>query len=241
MKRLKILFATLLFLSAVPLWRYLDMLAWLNLNGLFTVFCFFIWSTVCLILPTSLIYRRVLIPGLILNICFSFLIYFFANPFSSHTVDHPEERHCSLLNFSGFFYNFKAVLPSAHADDLLIRNQICWARKLSLSIPDNLSKHESSVYLKLIEEKLTLPELKWKTTLPFLIPIYLKISKVDPIVDTVEAQKFWNNHYTAELQIRDYNFLSYPHSDYIKWEYRILEKYWSEFLDNVEITRNPEE
>lgn len=241
MKRLKILFASLLFLSALPLWRYLDMLAWFNLNGLFTVVSFFIWSSIFLILPISLIYRRVFIPGIILNICFSFLIYFFANPFSSHSVDYPEERHCSLLNFAGFFYNFKSILPSAHEDDLLIRNQICWARKLSLSIPDELSKHESSVYFKLVEEKLALPELKWKTTLPFLIPIYLKISKVDPIVDTVEAQKFWNNHYTAEIQIRDYNFMSYPHSDYIKWEYRLLEKYWAEFLDNVEITRNPEE
>lgn len=241
MKRLKILFATLLFLSALPLWRYLDMLAWFNLNHLFTVACFFIWSSICIILPASLIYRRIFTLGLILNVCFSFLIYFFAEPFSSDTIDLPENRHCSLLNFSGSFFHLKTILPSAHEDDLLIRNQICWARKLSISIPDDLNKHESNVYLKLIEEKLSLPEIKWRTTLPFLVPIYLKISKVDPIIDTVEAQKFWNNHYTAEIQIRDYNFLSYPHSDYIKWEYRLIEKYWSEFLDNVEITRNSEE
>ena len=230
-------FAILLLLSALPLWRALDMLVWFNLNRYLVVSLFFCWSTLCIITPLSLIYRRLFVPGLTLNICFACLVYFFSNPFSTISIDNPEDRHCSLLNFSGLFYNLKDFMPSAHEDDLLIRNQICWAKKLSLSIPDNIGKHESDVYLKLVEDKLILPEIKWKSTLPFLVPIYIKVSKADPVIDVIEAQKFWNNHYTAEIADREYNFLSYPHSDYIKWEYGLFEKYWPNFVTSIEIEK----
>ena len=233
MNRLKIVFAMLLTLLALPIWRYLDMLPWFDINKGYSTFALCLWSCLFIILPISLIYKKFFAPALILNLCFAVLVYFFVPTLSSASLDEPEARHCSLLNYSGLFYSLKAVMPSAHEDDLLIRNQICWVRKLAQSIPEGLNKHETGVYLKLVEEKLFLPELKWKTTIPFLLPIYLKFD--DALMQTIMGQKFWNNHYTAQIQERDYNFLSYPHSDYIKWEYRLIEKYWSEFLEDLDI------
>lgn len=235
MKRLKLFIALALLMFTLPTWRFIDMVAWVDINKTYLVVLLFAWSTSFLIIPISLVYKRFFIPGTVLNLCFTILAQFFLPEFSSHTQDQPEARHCSLLHYSGFFYSIKSILPSAHEDDLMIRNQICWMRKLEKSVPDQLTKHEVNIYRSLIEEKLFLPEVKWKTSLPFLIPIYLHFSDLG--LEYLEAQKFWNNHYTAEVRNRDYNFLSYPHSSYIKWEYGLVEKYWAGFLDNVEITR----
>lgn len=233
MNRLKLLFSFLLLLLALPMWRYLDMLAWFNINKIYSTVGLCLWSSLFLIVPISIIYKKFFTPAIILNLCFAVLVYFFVPTLSSSSLDGPEDRHCSLLNYAGFFYPLRAVMPSAHEDDLLIRNQICWVRKLTQSIPEKLNKHETGVYLKLVEEKLFLPQLKWKTSIPFLLPIYLKFD--DALMQTMMGQKFWNNHYTSQIQERDYNFLSYPHSDYIKWEYRLIEKYWSEFLEDLDI------
>lgn len=133
----------------------------------------------------------------------------------------------------------RSIVPAAHEDDLMIRNQICWARKISKTLPQDIQKDDLPAYQAFINDKLTLPNIKWKTTLPFFLPIFFTINQIDPLMDTTLAQKFWNEHYTAEVQSRDYNFLSFPHSDYIKWEYRFLEKYWPDFVENIEII-NPE-
>ncbi|MFA5583756.1 MAG: hypothetical protein WDA09_06040 [Bacteriovoracaceae bacterium] len=230
---MKLVFAIALLIVALPLWRFIDMVAWFEIDKSYSIIALMIWSFLFLIVPISLVFKRFLVPALILNFCFAVLVYFFVPNFSSASLDSPESRHCSLLNYSGFFYPFKALMPQAHEDDLLIRNQICWARKISKSIPDGLNKHEAQVYLNLVEEKLLLPEIKWKSTLPFFIPIYLQFNETD--IPSLKAQKFWNDHYTAEIQERDYNFLSYPHSDYIKWEYGLVEKYWAKFIDGLEI------
>lgn len=232
MKRLKLVLAIMLLMMALPIWRYLDMTVWLKIGKLYYTAFLFSWSALFLILPISLVFRRFFIPGIILNICFAIIVQIFAPVYSSHSLDEPEARHCSLLNYAGLFYSLKEIMPAAHEDDLLIRNQTCWLKKLEQSIPENLSKHEIPVYQEIIEKKLFRPEVKWKTNLPFLIPIYFHFG--DGLV-IVEAQKFWNAHYTAEVSSRDYNFLSYPHADYIKWEYGFIEKYLSEFLDELEI------
>lgn len=233
MNRLRIFFAIILLMLALPLWRYLDMFTWFSINKTYFTAGFLLWSSFFLIVPISLIYKRFFAPTIMLNSCFAVLIYFFVGIFSNNSLDHPESRHCSLLNYSGFLFPLKVILPAAYEDDLHIRNQICWIRKLTLSIPSNLSKHEAPVYEKLIADKLMLPEIKWKITLPFTIPLYMK--NLHPELDLISLQKFWDDHYTAEIKDREYNFLSYPHSDYIRWEYGFLEVKWRELLDSVEV------
>lgn len=235
MKRLKLFFSILLLIMALPIWRFVDMASWVDIDKIYHVTVLFIWSTLFILLPIALVYRRFLIPGLAFNLCFAVIVLIFFPVFSTHSLDTPESRHCPIISYSGFFYPFKSILPAAHEDDILIRNQICWLRKLSKSIPENLNKHEMIIYKDLIEQKLFLPEVKWKSSLPFLLPIYLKFAESG--VNALEAQKFWNGHFTAEVKDRDYNFLSYPHSDYIKLEYGLVEKYWGGFLDEVEIEK----
>lgn len=239
MKRLRLFFAILLLLTALPLWRYLDILGWFPVGNLITAIFFFIWGTFCLVLPLALINRKLLIPSLLINLVLAWIINSFHLPYSQASYDEPEARHCSLINFAGLIYPMRSIVPAAHEDDLMIRNQICWARKISKTLPQDIQKDDLPAYQAFINDKLTLPNIKWKTTLPFFLPIFFTINQIDPLMDTTLAQKFWNEHYTAEVQSRDYNFLSFPHSDYIKWEYRFLEKYWPDFVENIEII-NPE-
>lgn len=230
MKHLKLLISLGLLFLAIPVWRLLDMATWLNMDRYYITLSLLVWSSLFLVVPFSLIYRRFFIPGNILNVCFAILVQLFSGVYSSHSMDLPEARHCSLLNFSGFFYTFKNKLPAAHNDDLMIRNQICWLRKLEKSIPQKLTKHETRVYQELVEKKLSLPEIKWKNNLPFIIAIYQHFTDQNMFI--IEGQKFWATRYKDEVNQREYNFLSFPHSSYIKWEYELVERYltsiWSE-------------
>jgi hypothetical protein len=50
-----------------------------------------------------------------------------------------------------------------------------------------------------------------------------------------EGIKFWQNQYTDMISERKYGLGSFPHSEWIKFEYGIIERNWNLIIDNLTI------
>ena len=238
MKRLKVFFALILLLLALPFWRFSDILAiispfhWPLSLALTCTFAFFVMIPLKLLLPKIKTYLLI-----ILILCFGSLSWW-ANPFSKMATTEPTFNHCGAMTYTGMFYPISDFLSDAHRDDLEARNQMCWIRKMISKVPPRFNTtHEVETYTKLIEDKLLRPEIKYRAALPLVAILYFQInvSSVDSLgtKKIYDSLHFWINHYTEEISNREYSAWNWPHSVYIKFEYGLVEKNWQSLIDSI--------
>ncbi len=176
----------------------------------------------------------------------SYLIYCISawiNPsLSKMATENPEFSHCGPLSYTGSLFSIRNFLSEAYADDLEIRNQLCWLRKLISNVPDNFENAaELNFYLKLTRDKLLKPEFKYRAALPLVALLELRIFAT--ILERPDKQwmqdslNFWISQYTYEISERDYTWINWPHADYIKWEYGLIEKNWQNLVEGLTIQK----
>lgn len=237
MKRLKVLFAILLFCLFLPFWRMLDYLVILSPSsllyaGAFTLLCFLF-----LMLPSQMIFQfkrwyMAFASGALLVLMLNL------SPLSSKTTLHPEYTHCGALTYTGFLHPIYEFLNEANADDLLIRNQLCWVRKLIVKTPNGFATEEDqAAFTMLVHKKLMLPTEKFQTSLPLIALLHgeLAMKSGDPKF-LYDSLHFWKEHYTLQLKNKPYQWWDWPHSAWIKFEYGLIENNWESILENIEIS-----
>jgi hypothetical protein len=245
MKRLKLFFACLLFILALPMWRYLDMVVWVWPSDILYAFAFFGWSFTFIILPLTLVKTKKNPLIYVLFIAPISLIVAYTGVFSKMATQYPDLNHCGQLTYTGLFYPLHRYLPEAHAEDLEVRNQFCWVRKMISRLPAEFEDEtELANFVNLTRDKLLKPEYKYRATLPLVALLHGKMfgRMKDGGLSTyqggkmfVESLNFWMGQYTVEISVREYSTFSFPHGDYIKVEYGFIERNWRTLVDGIEI------
>ncbi len=244
MKRLRYLFAAFLLLLAMPMWRFIDLAviaspwAWI-VNMLLTS-----WFGIFVLIPAKLLFpkfRTIFIP-------FALGIFmasaYFIRPLSKMSTTNPEFNHCGPLTWTGVFYPMRGVLSEAHMDDLEARNQLCWMRKMIGRIPDKLeSAAELAQYMKITRDKLLRPQIKFRVTLPLITIFQMKIlanyesNEAIPSLTEgklfLEGITFWQDQYTTLISERKYGPGSWPHSEWIRFEYGLMENHWDGIIESI--------
>lgn len=238
------IFAIILFLAALPMWRFMDILAWLWPSHILYGASFFAWGLVFITLPLWLIISKKAVPLISLIIFISLgILSWSTGPISDQTTKHPELNHCGLTTYTGIFYPLHNFTTQAHADDLEVRNQLCWVQKMASRVPRSFdSVEERNDYLKLIRDKLLSPEYKYRASLPMIAYLHgviiSRLNDQNVIFEGslfVESQKFWIDQYTVEISTREYPWWDWPHSSYIKFEYGLIERNWEAIIQGISI------
>lgn len=241
MKRLRYLFAAFLLLLALPVWRFVDMVAIASPFEVLLTLSLVLWFSLFLMIPLKLIYEKIRTGVLIaLIVAFGGLAWF-TSPLSKMATTEPDFNHCGPLTFTGAFYPLRTFLTDAYHDDLEARNQMCWVRKMISRVPERFdSEEEVNHYSKLIEQKLLKPEIKYRVSLPLIAILYIRINSMGAnfvgVKNIYDSLHFWIDHYTEEISNREYSLWNFPHSDYIRFEYGLVEKNWQSLIDNIIIT-----
>jgi hypothetical protein len=240
MKRLRLLFAILLMLLALPFWRFADMVAILSPFDWPLALALTLWFGVFVALPIKLIFPKIKPYLLVLTILSFTGLAWWASPLSRMATDDPSYNHCGRLTYTGFIYPVHEFLSDAHRDDLEARNQMCWVRKLISRVPKQFdSIEEIEFYSKLIQNKLLKPEIKYRATLPLVAVLYFSIntsaSRWVGAKQIYDSLHFWIGHYTEEIHQREYSLWNWPYSNYIQFEYGLIEKNWQSLIDSIVI------
>ncbi len=243
MNRMRIFFAIVLLLLALPFWRFADMVAIASPFEWPLPFVLTLWFAVFLAIPLKLLVQKVH-PLLLISLIGIFAAFaYWTSPLSKMATDDPNHNHCGGLTYTGVFYPIRTILSDAHHDDLEARNQMCWVRKMISKVPpkfDTLDEVESYSYF--IREKLLRPEIKYRVALPLIGILYFTINtsagNVVGVKQIYDSLHFWIDHYTEEIGQRDYSVWNWPHSDYIQFEYGLVERNWQEFIDSIVIEEN---
>ncbi len=248
MKRIRIFFAIVLLIILFPFWRGLDYLVIITDSSfLFTVS--FLLGVLCfIVVPMHLVkkdLRKFYYPLILL---ISGIVGYTGSTLSDKATFHNELRHCGAATFTGLFYNVRNFLPPAHQDDLELRNQLCWVRKMITRMPQEINDvNELKNYLDLIRQKLLSPTSKFKASLPLIAFLHGKMSAslAGPALESIEIGKmfidalhFWKSQYTVEVAALEYPWYAWPHSAWIKWEYGLIERNWEGLVDSIQIESN---
>jgi hypothetical protein len=237
MKRLRVFFATILILLAVPLWRLLDLLIWTWPSDLVFGLVITFLTGLFLLGPLRLI-KPSLPKSIFLLAPFMGLLSFYSGTFSRMTTLHPELSHCGSLSYTGFIYPARGILTNVHQDDLEARNQLCWLRKMIVRTP---AKTDSE-YLKLTIKKLQMPENKYRVSLPLIAFLqgYMMMSLDNSTWDNVQQGKdfldslhYWRDLYAIEISEREYAWYDWPFSSLVHFEYGLVEKNWQSIIDGI--------
>lgn len=239
MKRLKLVFAVVLLLLALPFWRFADMLAIASPFDWPLMISLIIWFAIFVAIPAKLIFPKIKTWAIVLAIvCYGALAWL-SSPLSNMASDDPVHNHCGRITFTGFYYPVRGILTDAYRDDLEARNQMCWVRKMITRVPD---KFDLGFYSKLIHERLLKPEIKYRVSLPLIAALFVKINFVSTESNAprniYDSLHFWIDHYTEEISERNYNAWNWPHSSYIKFEYGLVEKNWQDLIDSIVLETN---
>lgn len=234
MPRLKIFFALILLVLALPFWRFTDMLAIISPFEWPLTFTLTLWFAIFIAIPIKLIFPKLKTPFVITGILVFASLSWWTGPLSGMATQHPEYNHCGKATYTGVFYPIRVVLTDAHRDDLEARNQMCWVRKIISRTPENF---DFVAYSKLVHDKLMKPERKYRVALPLIAALFVKINLSDEggARNVYNSLQFWIDHYTEEINKRDYPVWNWPHSSYIKWEYGLVEKNWEAVIDGIVI------
>ena len=246
MTRIRIMIAALLLLVAIPLWRWLDIVAFtwpadsLFAIGITLLAGLFIFLPLLILKPKLNLFWMLLIPALGLSA-------YYSRPLSKMSTADPHHSHCGSLTYTGLLYPLRVAASNALADDLEARNQLCWVRKMILRVPLTLTNaHELATYKILVTKRLMLPENKFKSTLPMVaaLDLYLlyrfdsqglSIQHFRNGKDFLDALHFWEQQYTVEISSRNYGWWDWPYSAIIKFEYGLIETHWKDIIDNITI------
>jgi hypothetical protein len=238
MKRLRLFFAFILLLFALPFWRFADMLAIFSPFKLPLTFALTIVFAIFIAIPAKLIFRKIKTYVLVLGI-FSFLtLAWWSPPYSGMATDNPDFNHCGHLTYTGSIYPLRIILSDAHRDDLEVRNQLCWLRKMISRVPERFdTPDEINAYSDLIRNKLLKPEIKYRASLPLIAVLNFTINtsagRMAGPKHLYDSLYFWINHYTEEISKRQYSPWNWPHSKYIQFEYGLIENNWRDLIDSI--------
>ena len=248
MTRLRIFFAVILVVMFFPVWRGLDYLVVITDSTLLFTMAFLLSSIIFIIVPIHLYKRdlkKIIYPIILLILG---VFAFSGSTLSGKATRHYELRQCGVSTFAGFFYHVRNFLPPAHQDDLELRNQLCWVRKMITKMPQEIDDvNELKNYLDLIRQKLLSPPSKYKASLPLIAFLHGKMSAslVGPALESIEIGKmfvdalhFWKSQYTVEISALEYPWYAWPHSAWIKWEYGLIERNWESLVESIQIETN---
>lgn len=239
MKRLRMLFAGGLALFFLPLWRLLDYLVFLWPGTWPYTILFTFMTLIFLGIPLRLIQNKIKPIFIFMGIICLGALNLYLTPISGEKSSYPMATHCGYLTYTGFFSPLKPILTQAFEDDLTLRNQLCWIRKLIMNSPqgyrDDLDQEQ---YLRSLEKLLLEPQDKYLASLPMLAWLYggiatrMKLSGGEFFVSTLH---FWKDHYTVIVSGRPYAWWDWPLSAIIQWEYGLIENNWEDIIENVQI------
>jgi hypothetical protein len=233
----------------LPIWRYMDLASWLfPHNGLYA-FMFFFWGAFFLVLPTWLV-RPKLVP--VISIAAFVLIGTLFNhshgPLSDGPTDVANNGHCAPLTYTGLLYPIHKYLPPSHEDDLEVRNQLCWLKKMIQQVPNRFEdEREMADYMNATRDRLLMPEIKFRAALPLVAVLHglilasIDLTNTTPNKDMesgknfIDGLKFWTEQYTTEITAREYPSWDLPHGPYIQFEYGIIEKNWESIVDSITV------
>lgn len=248
MKRLRIFFAVILLLFFLPFWRGLDyqvmvvpspLLYTISLTGIFLM-------TVAI--PVRLLFPHLRKLYLFAGVILLIPLFWYGSPLSGKATRHYELRHCGLSTYAGFFYHIRSILLPAHEDDLEVRNQMCWIRKMIVRMPEEIDDvKELQNYLDLLRQKLLSPPNKYKASLPLIAFLHgsMSASISGTALESVQVGKmfvdslhFWKGQYTVEINAIEYPWYAWPHSAYTQFEYGLIEKNWESLVEGIQIESN---
>lgn len=244
MKRLRLLFGIILLALALPIWRFLDLIAVLSpLELPLTLSLIFTFAAFVLI-PLKLIIQR-LKTYLLLIVLTVFAFAAWRSPsVSTEPNADPVKNHCGSMTWAGAFYPFRNLLTEAHLDDLEARNQMCWLRKLINKVPNGFQTVDGlESYSKSIRDLLLKPQIKYRIALPLIS--FLQMSMIAEVESArlgtgqshgkmfFESIHFWQEQYTVLISERSYGLGSFPHSSWIKVEYGFLEDNWQKIVNGL--------
>ena len=241
MKRLRVFFAVLLLLLALPLWRFID------LQAIFSPFQWTLsvsltaWFGLFILIPLRLIFRKIKFIVLITLLLGYGISAWWGHSVSSTDSMVPELNHCGDLTYTGTFYPIRNWLSDAHHDDLDVRNQMCWLRKMIEEMPSRFDQiNDFNQYSTLTRERLLKPQHKFAASLPLVALLHFnligryKSQNQGPIeIDIPQSILFWQEHYGDFISDRNYSWINYPHSEWIKFEYGLIEKNWDYLIRKI--------
>jgi hypothetical protein len=245
MKRLRFLFAVILFSLAIPMWRFTDFFAIFSPFDLPLTFSLTLTFAFFVVTPLKLVWMKFRPMFMILMIMIIGFLTYTMKPLSSMATKNSNFNHCGNLTWTGVFYPIRVVMPEAHKDDLEARNQMCWVRKMIQRVPDRFeNKAELTQFVSITTDKLLSPSLKYRVSLPLVTLLHITIfSRYSPQENSndehklfiAEGIKFWQDQYTDMISERKYGMGSFPHSEWIKFEYGIIERNWNYIIENLKI------
>lgn len=234
MKRLKNLFAGLILLMALPIWRLLD---WANVTVPFPLLVTLfqtIWVSLFIICPLSLMISKFTRWYILLSIIICAGLSYLTGPLSNQATIEPKLTHCGRLTYSGMLYPLSPILPQVHQDDLDIRNQMCWMTKLIKKVPSAIAPEDLADHLNGMKFRLMKPEIKYRASLPwitFLLGMYVNSSGIENGPLMIQNLGYWSNLYSYQISGREYAWYEWPHSVIVKFEYGLIENNW----ENIKI------
>lgn len=232
MSRLKRLFAVILLIIALPIWRFTDLIAFVSPFDWPLPLALTMWFAAFIAIPVKLFIPKIKSYFIVIGIILFAALSWWTGPLSQMSSDQPNFNHCGRTTYTGTFYPMRSLLTEAHRDDLEARNQLCWIRKMISRVPDDF---DFVFYSKLIHERLLKPERKYRVALPMIAALFVRINLSDEggARNIYNSLQFWIDHYTEEISQRQYPVWNWPHSDYIKWEYGLIEKNWQAVIDGI--------
>jgi hypothetical protein len=164
---------------------------------------------------------------------------------SSLSSEAPDQRHCGVATFTGALYNLRPLFSHAISDDLELRNQLCWLRKLNQEVPESFATIEAqNDYFKEMQDKLMQPREKFRAALPLvtvlMVNILARLQESPGAFHQLRRGKqfmdnlnFWTRHYTTEISAREYGWWDWPVSSWIRFEYGLIERHWQQLVDSI--------
>ena len=238
MKRLRVIFAVVFLLLALPMWRFIDMIAIASPFEWPLTFAMFIWAGIFIAIPMKLIRQKTQVWVLLMVMTLAGALTYWSTPLSRMATENPTFNHCGQMTYTGMIYPAAKLLTDAYRDDLEARNQMCWIRKMITRVPE---KYELGPYIKIVHDKLMKPEIKYRAALPLIAVLMLKINfgsnEANAPLNVYDSLHFWVDQYTEEISSRDYKPWNWPHSSYIKFEYGLVEKNWQSLIDSIVVEK----
>lgn len=235
MKWLKLGTSGLLLTLSLPVYRLQDwaVVVFPSTNLITTLLI--LWFSFFLLLPLKLLFPKINIwihLGLIVILGTLSSIY---GPLTRQATLEPKLTHCGYLTYTGMVYPLRSLLSSSYQDDIEAKNQLCWLVKMIKNAPAAVPAEDLAGHLNVLTKKLEKPAQKYRSSVPWIAVLLGKyISSTNDSSSTVgnfqngklflTTLKFWQEQYGEEISARKYSPWEWPFSNYIQFEYGLIEK-----------------